>query len=250
MEPHVEDGHTVFQRITAFEPLSTSVLPAVVSDCQAPYSRNAVQCDLLLLEVPPVLFIDKDQAEEVACGEFLVNVAEGWGQLEASQEQADGNGLAPDRSPVHDLELCDRLGLVVQVRCRSGRFTTDDRELHMFNLDADEKEVDLADNNVLQVIPDGVSPDLSIVDTDFGLLNSNSMCKQSSMPTSIFSLVFVFGGMWYECTQKSRSFVTSPIRRIRVTRMKYLPRQRCRAKFITSASRLCPNNFRTASRRS
>jgi hypothetical protein len=54
------------------------------------------------------------------------------------------------------------------------------------------------------------------------LLYSNSMCKQSSMPTSILMELFASGGIRKEWTQTSRSFVTSAIRRWIVTRTKYL----------------------------
>lgn len=42
------------------------------------------------------------------------------------------------------------------------------------------------------------------------------------MPTSILIELLLSGGMRYECTHISRSFVTSAIRREMVTRMKYL----------------------------
>ena len=55
-------------------------------------------------------------------------------------------------SPVHDLELSDRLALVVLVRRGTCRLATDDGELHMFDLDAHEQEVNLADDDILQMI--------------------------------------------------------------------------------------------------
>lgn len=48
------------------------------------------------------------------------------------------------------------------------------------------------------------------------------MCRQSSMPTSIFMELLLSGGMRYECTHISLSFVTSAIRREIVTRTRYL----------------------------
>ena len=56
----------------------------------------------------------------------------------------------------------------------------------------------------------------------FDLLYSNSMCRQSSMPTSILIELLLSGGMRYECTHRSFSFVTSAILREMVTLMKYL----------------------------
>lgn len=61
--------------------------------------------------------------------------------------------------------------------------------------------------------------------TYLDLLYSNSMCKQSSIPTSILMELLLSGGIRYECTQMSLSFVTSAIRREIVTLTKYL----CRA---------------------
>lgn len=46
--------------------------------------------------------------------------------------------------------------------------------------------------------------------THFALLYSNSMCRQSSMPTSILMLVLESGGMRYEWTHSSRSLMARP----------------------------------------
>jgi len=56
----------------------------------------------------------------------------------------------------------------------------------------------------------------------FDLLYSNSMCKQSSMPTSILMELLLSGGILKECTQMSFSLFTSAIRLDIETRMKYL----------------------------
>lgn len=58
--------------------------------------------------------------------------------------------------------------------------------------------------------------------THFDLLYSNSICKQSSIPTSILIELLLSGGIRYECTQTSFSLVTSAIRRDIVTLTKYL----------------------------
>ena len=58
--------------------------------------------------------------------------------------------------------------------------------------------------------------------THLDLLYSNSMCRQSSIPTSILIELLLSGGMRYECTHRSFSFVTSAILREMVTLMKYL----------------------------
>jgi len=56
----------------------------------------------------------------------------------------------------------------------------------------------------------------------FDLLYSNSMCRQSSIPTSILMELLLSGGILNECTQRSFSLFTSPIRFDIETRMKYL----------------------------
>ena len=58
--------------------------------------------------------------------------------------------------------------------------------------------------------------------TYLDLLYSNSICKLSSMPTSILIELLLSGGIRNECTQISLSFTTSAIRRDIVTRRKYL----------------------------
>lgn len=60
--------------------------------------------------------------------------------------------------------------------------------------------------------------------THLDLLYSNSICKQSSIPTSILMELLISGGMRYECTHNSRSFTTSANRRATVIRMRYLER--------------------------
>ena len=58
--------------------------------------------------------------------------------------------------------------------------------------------------------------------TYLDLLYSNSMCKQSSMPTSILMLVFISGYWESECTAMSISRTRSDKRRTIVTRSRYL----------------------------
>jgi len=55
-----------------------------------------------LFKVPPLLFVNQYQVEVVADTELLVDVTHGGREVIASQEQANGNGLAcrewsPDR---------------------------------------------------------------------------------------------------------------------------------------------------------
>ena len=58
--------------------------------------------------------------------------------------------------------------------------------------------------------------------THLDLLYSNSMWRQSSMPTSILMELLLSGGMRYECTHRSFSLDTSASRREMVKRTKYL----------------------------
>ena len=108
----------------------------------------------------------------------------------------------------------------------------------MFDLDAYEEEVNLAHDDVLQVVSMWGCPSQwrrgcsrgkgqDELSTHFDLLYSNSMCRQSSIPTSILMELLLSGGMRYECTHISLSFVTSAIRREMVTRTKYLHDNEC-----------------------
>lgn len=99
----------------------------------------------------------------------------------------------------------------------------------MFDLDAYEEEVDFADDDVFQVVPTRSrmrhkeeGPGDVMNGTHLDLLYSNSMCRQSSIPTSILIELLLSGGMRKECTHKSFSLVTSAILREMVTLMKYL----------------------------
>jgi len=116
------------------------------------YLRNPEHRYFLLLEIPPILLIDQYQIQVIPRRELLVHVSEGWSELEATEEQSDGDSLASDWCAIHDLELGDGLGLVVEVGSGTGRFSPDDGEFHVFDFDADEEEVYFADNDVLQVV--------------------------------------------------------------------------------------------------
>ena len=96
------------------------------------------------------------------------------------------------RCTVHDLKFSDSFAFVVLIRYSPCCLTSNNGEFHVFDLYANEKEVDLADNHVLEVI--SVCARQKLEHTRVGLaayldlLYSNSMCKQSSMPTSILIL--------------------------------------------------------------
>lgn len=104
----------------------------------------------------------------------------------------------------------------------------------MLDFYPDKKEVNLANNDVFEVVSSiadrktvfflGMSKEGRAY---LDLLYSNSMCRQSSIPTSILIELLLSGGMRYECTHMSFSFATSAIRLETDTRMKYLDRRDC-----------------------
>jgi hypothetical protein len=49
-------------------------------------SRNSKHCNLLLLEIPPILLIYQYQIQIIPCREFLVDIPEGRCQFESTQE--------------------------------------------------------------------------------------------------------------------------------------------------------------------
>jgi len=109
-------------------------------------------CDLLLLKVPPVLLVDEDEVEVIPRAELFVDVAEGGCEVEAAEEEPDGDRFAAHRCSVHNLKLCNRLALVVLIRRGTRRLSPDDRELHVLDLDSDQQEVYFADNNILEMV--------------------------------------------------------------------------------------------------
>lgn len=63
----------------------------------------AVKHDLTLLKVAAGVLVDQDEREIVASRVFLVDFAEGWGEVEAAEEEADRDCFATGRRAVHDL---------------------------------------------------------------------------------------------------------------------------------------------------
>jgi hypothetical protein len=92
------------------------------------------------LEVPAVFLVNEDQVEVVSRREFLVDIAEGGSKLESAEEESNRDcfacstrkkgtkvsswverrkwesQLASHRRAVHNLELGNRLALVVLIR--------------------------------------------------------------------------------------------------------------------------------------
>jgi len=90
-----------------------------------------------------------------------------------------------------------------------------------------EEEIDFADDDVFKMVPienfrkgpqggGGKEREKRYFDLEY----SNSMCRQSSMPTSILIELFDSKGGLYEYTHKSFSRMTSAIRLETVTRIK------------------------------
>jgi hypothetical protein len=90
----------------------------------------------------------------------------------------------------------------------------------MFYLKTDEEKVYFADNHVLQMISNLSTMYDQTGRAYFDLEYSNSMCRQSSIPTSILMELLDSTGGLYEYTHKSFSRITSAIRLDSVTRIK------------------------------
>lgn len=114
--------------------------------------RYTEDSDLLLLEISPVLLIYQHQVQIVPCAELLVHITECWRKLESTKEQPDRYCFASYRRTIHDLELCNGFGFVVLVWWCACRFSTDNREFHVFDLDSDQEEVDFAYYNIFEVV--------------------------------------------------------------------------------------------------
>lgn len=109
--------------------------------------------NLLLLEIPPVLFIDQHQVQIILCRELHINIPKRRGQLKPAQEQPNRDRFAPHRRAIHDLKLGDRLALVVLVGWGARGLAPDNGQLHMLDLDTHEQEIDFAHDHVLEVVP-------------------------------------------------------------------------------------------------
>ena len=68
-----------------------------------------IEDDLALLEVATGVFVNEDERKVVASRVLLVHLAEGWGEVEAAEEETDGDCLAAGGRAVHNLERLARL---------------------------------------------------------------------------------------------------------------------------------------------
>lgn len=71
------------------------------------FRRLPIEDDFRLLEVAAGVLVDEDEGEVVAGGVFLVDFAESRGEVEAAEEEADGDGFAAGGRAVHDLLECE-----------------------------------------------------------------------------------------------------------------------------------------------
>jgi hypothetical protein len=62
-----------------------------------------------------------------------------------------------DRSAIHDFKLCDCFALVVLIWWGAGCLASYYRKFHMLDFDTNKQKIYLANNHVLQVIPDAWS---------------------------------------------------------------------------------------------
>jgi len=136
------------------------------------------------------------------------------------------DGRTAHRSTIHYFKLGNSFTLVILIGRGARCFATNNGEFHVLDFYPHEKEVYFAYYDILQMVPVASvsafnSSGINVV-PHFDLLYSNSMCRQSSIPTSILMELLLSGGMRKECTHRSFSFRTSAILRDIETRMKYL----------------------------
>jgi hypothetical protein len=65
--------------------------------------RLSEQHDFTLLEISPCVFVDEDEGQVVAHTVLFVDFAEGRGEVEAAEEEADGDCFAAGGGAVHYL---------------------------------------------------------------------------------------------------------------------------------------------------
>jgi len=110
------------------------------------------ECDFLLLEVATVILVDEDEVEVILDTEFRLDVPVCRSEIELVEEETDGDALALYRSAIHDLELCECLTLGDEARRLAVGLALDEAEFHVLDAKTNEEEVDLADDDVPQVV--------------------------------------------------------------------------------------------------
>mmetsp|Transcript_13364 Transcript_13364/g.56509 ORF Transcript_13364/g.56509 Transcript_13364/m.56509 type:complete len:371 (+) Transcript_13364:1152-2264(+) len=129
--------------------------PSLVLVLDLPFRRSqlvAIERDLLLLEVPPVLLVHQHQVEVVLDAEPVAHVLVRGRQVVRRQEQPHRYALPPDGRAVHDLVLGDGLALVVRVRPRPGALSPANLNLHVLDLDPHEQEKYLTHDDIFKVV--------------------------------------------------------------------------------------------------
>ena len=150
----------------------------------------------LLFKIASFLLVYEDQVEVVPHWELLVYVPHCRRHLIAGQKQPDGDGLSCDTggqkaalddnkwqkpskeaqtverlkitsdwSTIHDLILRYGIVLVVDVGSCAGCLSLDDVNLHVFDLNPHQQEVNLPYNHIFEVIPASRRHDPSISST-------------------------------------------------------------------------------------
>mmetsp|Transcript_9119 Transcript_9119/g.35591 ORF Transcript_9119/g.35591 Transcript_9119/m.35591 type:complete len:366 (+) Transcript_9119:1141-2238(+) len=112
----------------------------------------AIERDLLLLEIPPVLLVHQHQVEVVLDAEPVAHVLVRGRQVVRRQEQPHRYALPPDGRAVHDLVLGYGLALVVRVRPSARALSPANLNLHVLDLDPHEQKKYLTHDDVLEVV--------------------------------------------------------------------------------------------------
>lgn len=110
------------------------------------------QCDLLLFKIPAVLSVHKHEIQEIFNRELFINVPHGRRQIIPGQKHPYRYTLTTNRSSIHDLILCNRIVLLIDIRPRTSGLPFDDCNLHVLDFNPHQEEVDLPNDDVLEVV--------------------------------------------------------------------------------------------------
>ena len=108
----------------------------------------------MLLEIPPILLVHENQVEVVLQAELIsdVPVRRGQSGRYALQKKSNGYAFPLHGSSVHNFKLYHGFAFVEERRARSCGFSTYQRQLHVFDFNADQQEVDFPNDYVRQAI--------------------------------------------------------------------------------------------------
>ena len=105
----------------------------------------------LLLEVPPFLFVNKNQIQEIPTLESIVHILVRWSQICACKIESDWNAFSLDRCAIHYFKFIEVLSLSDRILSTTYDFFSYYAELHMFNFDSHQVEKDLTQNAIFQM---------------------------------------------------------------------------------------------------